>query len=687
VTTGPVSLMDIILDLESLSALDLRTVPASKYAEHPSTALLCVCWQVVGEPQIHSWAPGDNDTTTLHQLHQAITGGASVHAWNSPFDAAVWNAVRPDWPPIQLQQQHDIAARAAMCGLPRGLEKAAAALGIGMVKDKAGLNALRFLMKPRSWSSCGAPVFATDDKRLALVRTYCGQDVTITARLHAMLPVLPDEERAIWLHDQRVNERGFRIDPRFLQVAGPFFMKAQEAGDAQMREVTNGAIKSISAIKALGIWLKAQGVNLCGADTLDAEGDDEDSDNEGDSLRGRLTKASVREILEQQGLPDPARHALEVRQDFGRSSVAKIVALACAVSRDQRLRGSLLYHGTLTGRQTARLFQPQNLPRDSFTPEVWSLVLADMRVLDAEAFREKHGSPMAALVRLLRGAIVPAEGHELAIGDFSQVELRITAWFAGEHDLLQALRRGERLYEAMGSRIYGLPETEIVGEQYTFGKMVTLASGYGLGWRSLIKQARDGYDLAIDETLARAAVEAYRSTWSQIPMLWRELECAAFDALNSPGTAIPVCEGLAVLKVTRNLQWLGLQLPSGRWVRLHRPKIIIDDRNGQFDPRETLSVMGLNPAHQWVRQTIWGGVLTSYLVQSTARDLLVAAALRCEQHGWPVVLQVHDEIVTEIPTGSVTADDLAAVMNALPDWATGCPITSKTFIRNRYGKD
>jgi hypothetical protein len=43
--------------------------------------------------------------------------------------------------------------------------------------------------------------------------------------------------------------------------------------------------------------------------------------------------------------------------------------------------------------------------------------------------------------------------------------------------------------------------------------------------------------------------------------------------------------------------------------------------------------------------------------------------------------------VAEIPAGSVTADDLAAVMNALPAWAAGCPIASKTFIRNRYGKE
>jgi DNA polymerase len=115
---------------------------------------------------------------------------------------------------------------------------------------------------------------------------------------------------------------------------------------------------------------------------------------------------------------------------------------------------------------------------------------------------------------------------------------------------------------------------------------------------------------------------------------------------------------------------------------------VLDDRNGMFDPpRETLSALGLNLAHQWVRQTLWGGVLTSYLVQSTARDLLVAAALRCEARGWPVVLQVHDEVVCETPIGSVTADTLAAVMNALPDWASGCPIATKTFLRDRYGKD
>jgi DNA polymerase len=679
----------VILDLEARSALDLRTVPVSVYAAHWTTALLCMAWQFIGETEIHSWIPGSN-SLELERLHQAIAAGAEVHSWTS-FDPIVWNTVQPDWPPISLAQQHDLAARASMCGFPRGVEKCAAVLGVAMTKDKPGQNALRYLMRPRKWLN-GTPVFAKDPKRLALVRTYNKQDIRLEAAVHALLPQLPDEEREIWLHDQRLNERGFRIDPQFLQVAGPFLIKAQQDGDAHMRRITGGAVKSISSLKALSEWLTRQGVDLRhhaddGDDNDDPLDDDDDEEAPVISAKGRLTKSAVRSLLERPELPAAAREALAVRQDYGRSSTAKIVALAGAVSKDQRLRDSLVYHGTLTGRQTAKLFQPQNLPRDSYLPEEWGPVLTDMRRLTMVAFHNKYGSPMAALVRLLRGSIVPAAGCELAIGDFSQIELRVLAWLAGQADLVRDLRNGAKIYEAMAARIYGVPVDAITEEQRNFGKMVTLACGYGMGWRALIKQAKEQYDLTIDEPLARAAIDAYRGTWPAIPALWRELENAAFDALAAPGMAFPVCDGRAALKVSRDRQWLGLQLPSGRWLRLREPKIIVDDRNGQFEPRETLSVMGLNLAHQWVRQTLWGGHLVNYLVQGAARDVLVEAALRCEARGWPVVLQVHDEVVCEAPTGGIAADQLAAVMDQLPDWATGCPIASKTFIRDRYGKD
>jgi DNA polymerase len=573
---GP-SPIQVILDLETRSALDLRQVPAVVYAAHRSTSLLCVAWQVIGEAKIYSWIPGSN-TPALVELHRRIAAGVEVLTW-SDFDRVVWNAVQTDWPPILLEQHHDIAARAAMCGLPRGLEKCAAALRIADTKDKAGRNALRYLMRPRSWSPDGEPVFADDTERLALLRTYNVQDIRLTAKVASLLPPLPDEERAVWLHDQRVAARGFGIDPNFLAVAGPFLVQAQRDGDAQMRTITNGKVGSVSAVKALADWLGEQGVDLRVNGTDDDEHDGNDAEPAG--RRGQLSKSAIRALLERPGLPTAARMALETRQDCGRSSTAKIVALAGAVSSDNRLRGSLLYHGTLTGRQTAKLFQPQNLPRDSYSAEDWPVVFADMQVLGAKGFREKYSSPMAALVRLLRGAIVPAAGHELAIGDFSRIELCVLAWLADQSNLLADLRAGKKIYDSTAARIYGVPIAECTeGEKYNFGKMTALACGYGLGWRALTKQAREQYDLVIDEPLAHTAVDTYRTTWPRIPDLWRELEAAAFDALAMPGTTFPVCDERAALKVTHDRQWLGLQLPSGRWIRLHQPKVILDDRNG-----------------------------------------------------------------------------------------------------------
>jgi hypothetical protein len=268
-----------------------------------------MAWQFIGETEIHSWIPGNN-APELARLHAAILAGAEIHSW-SPFDPIVWNAVRPDWPPVPLQQQHDIAARAAMCGLPHGVEKCADALGVAMTKDKAGQNALRYLMRPRKWSPSGVPIFADDLERLTLVRRYCVQDLRLEAELDRLLPLLPDEEREIWLHDQRLNQRGFRIDPAFLSTAGPFLIKAQRDGDARMQRITDGAVRSIASLKALNQWLQAQGVDLTvAADGGDEDIDDSDVDAERGSAKGRLTKSAVRSLLERPGLPSAAREAL-----------------------------------------------------------------------------------------------------------------------------------------------------------------------------------------------------------------------------------------------------------------------------------------------------------------------------------------------------------------------------------------
>ena len=61
------------------------------------------------------------------------------------------------------------------------------------------------------------------------------------------------------------------------------------------------------------------------------------------------------------------------------------------------------------------------------------------------------------------------------------------------------------------------------------------------------------------------------------------------------------------------------------------------------------------------------------------------AKLRFKARGWPTILKVHDELVTEI-TGDVALDEFVRELSIVPDWNHGCPIAAKAVAGRRYGK-
>src|SRR3546814_5773499 len=71
------------------------------------------------------------------------------------------------------------------------------------------------------------------------------------------------------------------------------------------------------------------------------------------------------DMLIRDDLPEPARRALELRQEAAKTSTAKIEAMLSRRSADGRMRGSLQYHGAGTGRWPGRGAQLPNLPRSS----------------------------------------------------------------------------------------------------------------------------------------------------------------------------------------------------------------------------------------------------------------------------------------------------------------------------------
>ena len=86
------------------------------------------------------------------------------------------------------------------------------------------------------------------------------------------------------------------------------------------------------------------------------------------------------------------------------------------------------------------------------------------------------------------------------------------------------------------------------------------------------------------------------------------------------------------------------------------------------------------------RTRAYGGKFLEHEVQATARDLMAAGMLRAENHGYPIVGSVHDEIIAEVPENFGSLDEFTALICETDSWAKGCPIAAKGWRGKRYRK-
>jgi DNA polymerase len=192
-----------------------------------------------------------------------------------------------------------------------------------------------------------------------------------------------------------------------------------------------------------------------------------------------------------------------------------------------------------------------------------------------------------------------------------------------------------------------------------------------------VKEKRPTFGLSrrafvVCDALKRLWRHAHPATAS----LWRELQSACIDAVESPTKTI-TCRRL---KVRRDGAWLRIGLPCGRRALCY-PQPRID--NGK------LSYMGVNPyTKQWSRIGTYGGKLVENVTQASARDVLADGLFAAEASGYPTVQHTHDEIVAETPdTPDYSADGLAHLMSSNSPWADGLPLSAAGFETYRYRKE
>ena len=211
------------------------------------------------------------------------------------------------------------------------------------------------------------------------------------------------------------------------------------------------------------------------------------------------------------------------------------------------------------------------------------------------------------LGREIRAAFIAEPGHVLLSADYSQIELRLLAHFSGDKLLVEAYRTGEDIHTLTASQVFGVPPLMVDAEHRRRAKAVNFGIVYGLSPFGLSQQ------LGIDTKEAKRFIEAYFETYSGVrEFIDQTLEQARRD-----------------------------QKVSTLFGRV-RP--IPDIHSKNFNLRGFAERTAVNTP-----------------LQGTAADLIklamirIDAELREKKFSSRMLLQVHDELVFEVPEKEVDA--------------------------------
>lgn len=698
------------IDFETRSTLDLRKVGTVLYSKHPTTGVWCFAWAFDHEP-VKLWEPGQ---PIPQRIIDHIASGGVVCGFSVQFEYHAWNNIlrrdHPDLPLLDYRQLDCTQARAVVMGLPRSLGQVGEALAQNkrrMEKDLAGHRLMMQMARPRHQGPNGITWWDDPDRRHRL-GLYCMQDVEVERWAEAQVRPLTKQHREYWEMDFRMNYlRGIQVDVPLVERSQEVLRLATKAASKRMTLITGGACTSINQMQALRQWLETQGVRT-----------------------PSLDKEHLQALLDREDITGPVRAALQLRQDFAKTSLAKIPQFIQRTDTDGRMHGMLLFNGAGPGRWTGQGAQLHNLPRPELEAANVRHVIRTIRNT-RNTPQAKHdlldmlyGAALPPMADAIRGFIIAKPGHTLHVRDFSNIEGRCIARIAGEQWKLDAFAafddgHGPDLYKLAVARAFGMDVADVDSFLRQLGKTMELSLGFAGGAPALYKQARKfnielanylttitgsvhrdivakaewgwtafGFKTGISQRTWMAAEMlklAWRKSNPMIVELWDKLDEAAISACREPKKLFTYREVSFQCGTIRGVQYLMCQLPSGRL--LYYPRATWCELTTPWGgSKPAVKFMGIHPlTRKWASFHGRGGLWAENVTQGDAFDMIAAAMLRCEKAGFPPVLSVHDENIAEAPDG---ADEglYGRLMAQRPSWAGKMPLTADGFSAKRYYK-
>lgn len=594
---------DFHLDLETTSLCDID-LGSYRYGADPSTRILLMAVaKEDGEPVVWRFNEPNHPESiaAVELLEEAIPPGDRIYAHNAGFEIALLHyRLAQDVQPLFSPELHQWRCTQAMCrkaAIPESLGGAAEFLKLDVQKEKIGEALIEVFSDQTSIITLEPPVGMIDpatrkvlkngslskgtkpknrktpspildevvlwDWRVKVAGThmtvreawdlfidYCRKDVKVEQALHKKLGrfELAGDDLASFQFDMRMNHAGVPLNVAALRNAQTVIEQYQEKVEARMTRMCG--LRS-GQRDALLLWLRERGYP---EDNLQAD--------------------TVDEVLQSGVLSGVTLEVLKCRALLAFAAIKKIPTMLKAVCPDGRVRGTMVWHGTRTGRATGRIVQVQNVKKATIKdPRTAYALICDGAPL--EIFESLWESPLEAIASCVRHFIQFPDGDLMFDADFTGVEARIAAWVSDEEEKLQSILDNKCQYRVMASEIiYNIPYEEVTKEQRTVGKPVELSCVYGTGGKGLMTALWDNHGVKKTLSECNAIVKAYRAKFANIKKTWDDMEAAAKLAVTNNQVSHVAGGRISFGCIrTAGVRYLVMRLPSGRRMFYPNPEI------------------------------------------------------------------------------------------------------------------
>lgn len=650
--------MDYFIDIETRSDRDIKTCGSSFYAASDRAEILIGC---IGYKTEHGFCctiyrhdqPSTLDTF-IKVLQHIADEKHTLWAHNVYFEYAFINKILP-----KIAQKINWGCTMGMAivhGLPSKLEQLSSALGVGS-KIEAGKDYINKYCIVDKKTNQFQEVQPEDWEGFI---DYCVQDAKLCSE------VLPFFDKATidyeigyrtFLLACKTCELGVPIDLDWCSLASDVRHKISEK---LRRYYKNFNPNSPAQIKQV---LEAEGITC-----------------------GSLGVAKMKQLLQDNNMPSYLKKILKARQALSLSSLAKYDKML-DLQVAGRVRGGFIACGAYTGRDTARLFQPQNFPsggvidKDKFRQKVACLdeKLDQDHDIDIDYIFDVYDDLKSGL----RQSITTK--HMFFCGDYSKIEYCLMRWFVDGSYYPETYD----IYIKFASEFYGKDYADITKKERAVGKTAVLSLMYGMGHKSL--QARlKAIKIDMSEDGCKEIIRVFRyASYPKVKKAWRRIEQGFRRVLYDKSVVVDVGGEVSLYYDepvdSSDIRFVKASLPSGRSLNYLEPYIFVDEDTTHYY-KTSIHVKRYKNSSE-IEEKTWGGTLFQNIIQALARDILLYHCYLAEKFGFSVVMRVHDELVVEVEDADESKfETFNRMLQTPPPWLNNFVLKVESWRGREYHK-